>query len=136
VNDKELREWQEYLAAETAKAQAAERERRGYAHQFKVGDGATTHIGSDAQAWTVVKVSPSGKTITIQGDNATLDPDWKPDFLPGGFVGHVANNHSQTYTYERNPNGPTRTARLTKRGWSSNGLPVTKGRRYFHDYNF
>lgn len=111
-------------------------QRRGRAHLFAVGDGATSHIGSDAHAWTVTAVSPSGKTITIQRDKATIDPAFKPDFHPGGFVGHVSNSHDQSYSYEPDPNGVIRQARLTKRGWSSAGMPVTKGRREFYDYNF
>jgi len=136
MNEQELAEWQKMLAEGKAKAEREARERKGYPNQFKVGDGATMHIGSDANVWTVIAVSPSGKTITIQGDKATLDPTWKPDFHPGGFVGHVSNNHEQRWITERDENGPVRQARLTKRGWSANGMPVTKGRRYFHDYNF
>ena len=124
------------LAAMRARVAKAARERRGYPHQFATGDGATTHIGSDASAWTVTAVSPSGKTITIQRDKATLDPAFKPDFHPGGFWGHVSNSHKQTYSYEADPAGVTRKARLTTRGWSSLGMPVSKGRREFYDYNF
>jgi hypothetical protein len=113
-----------------------QRERQGYPGQFAAGDGATTHIGSDAQAWTVIAVSPSGRTITLQGDTATLDPDFTPDFHPGGFAGHVSNSHDQSYSYARDPDGPVRQARLTVRGWSANGTPVSKGRRAFYDYNF
>lgn len=72
----------------------------------------------------------------MQRDKATLDPDFKPEFYPGGFAGHVANNHAQTYSYESDPDGETRKARLTKRGWESLGFPVRKGRREFYDYNF
>jgi len=105
-------------------------------HGFKIGDGATEHIGSDSHAYTVIRVGPSGKTITMQRDKAALDPDWKPDTRLGGFVGHTVNNWSQTYTYERDPQGAVMTARLTKRGWASRGTPVSKGRREFYDYNF
>lgn len=102
---------------------------------FKVGDGATVHIGSDASAWTVVSRTP--KTMWLQGDTATLDPDFKPDFHPGGFVGHVSNQHQQSYTYERNPQGPKCKAILTQKGWRTTaGLPVSAGRRAFYDYNF
>lgn len=105
-------------------------------HGFEVGDGATTHIGSDASAWTVIAVSESGKTITIQADHQELDPSWKPEMIPGGFAAHTVNNYSQRWITSPNPNGVTRKARLTKRGWTSNGLPVSKGRHPFYDYNF
>ena len=42
----------------------------------KVGDGATVCHYSDRTACTVIKVSPSGKTIHLREDVATLD-DWK-----------------------------------------------------------
>jgi hypothetical protein len=105
---------------------------------FKVGDGATEHLGTDAFAYTVTAVSASGKTITMRADKATLDPAFKPDFTPGGFCGHVSNQHDQRYTYEPDPNGAIRKARLTARGWRVLGahLPVTAGRHAFHDYNF
>lgn len=101
-----------------------------------VGDGATIHIGSDAEAYTVVSVSASGKTALLQRDKATLSPDFKPDFTPGGFVGHVANSDQQTYSYERDLDGACRTARLTSKGWRANGLSVSAGRREHYDYNF
>jgi hypothetical protein len=107
-------------------------------HGFKVGDGATMHIGSDATAWTVIAVTASGKTITLQGDVAKFDDEWKPDIVPGGFAGHCVNQQEQRahYIIERNPDGPVRKARLTQRGWKSNGTPVSKGRHPFYDYNF
>jgi hypothetical protein len=106
-------------------------------HAFKPGDGATMHIGSDAEAYTVISVTASGKSFTMQRDKATLDPSFKPDFSPGGFVGHVSNNYDQTYDYERNPKGETRIVRLNKKGWIADShFPVSKGRHAFYDYNF
>jgi hypothetical protein len=75
-------------------------------------------------------------TVTIQRDKATGDPNWKRDFTPGGFLGHTANDRDRTYTYERDPQGEVRTVRPTRRGWSSNGLRVTRGRHEFYDSNF
>ena len=136
MTEAELAEWQEMLAKSRAEEAEKARERKGYPHQFKVGDGATIHLYTDAHAWTVISVSESGKTITIQGDNAELDPTWKPEMHPGGFSAHCSNNYSQRWICTPNPNGPIRKARLTKRGWSANGKSVTKGRHPFHDYNF
>jgi hypothetical protein len=104
---------------------------------FKVGDGATMHIGTDAEAYTILTVSASGKTFTMQKDRATLDPSFKPDVSLGGFVGHVNNNYDQTYDYVRDIYGVTRTVRLNKRGWIADGhFPVSTGRHAFYDYNF
>jgi hypothetical protein len=101
-----------------------------------VGDGVTLRFHTDAHAYTVTAVSASGKTATIQRDKATLDPAFKADFRPGGFVGHVANQGDQRWTFERDPEGSVRKVRATRRGWESAGQRVTPGRSEFFDYNF
>ena len=60
-----------------------------------IGGGATVCHYSDRTACTVVRVSPSGKTIWMQEDTAVLD-GWKPEFVAGGFAGHCVNNTEQT----------------------------------------
>lgn len=104
----------------------------------KVGDGVTIHLYSDAHAGTIVKVTKT--SITIQRDKATLNPEWKPEIIPGGFAGHCTNQSDQTYTYERNENGQTETFRWSKKynrfRDGKNGRSITKGRREFYDYNF
>jgi hypothetical protein len=102
-----------------------------------VGCGATVCHYSDRTACTVIRVSPSGKTIWMQEDTAVLD-DWKPEFDAGGFAGHCVNNTEQTYKYSPNPDGPVHRASRRKDGWfrTTNGEPVIPGRRHFHDYNF
>ena len=103
----------------------------------EVGDGVTLHYYSDAEAYTIIKRTAT--TLTIQRDKATLDPNFKPEIIPGGFVGHCINQHEQTYTYEPDPNG-----RIYKAYWSeakkgyyvSGCLHVTPGRHEYYDYNF
>ncbi|UKL30052.1 hypothetical protein [Bacillus phage PK2] len=104
----------------------------------KVGDGVTMGLYSDAHAGTVVKVTKT--QVIVQRDKATLDPNWKPEVVAGGFAGHCTNQDSQTYTYEQDPNGE-----LTKFTWSKKfnqyrnnqrGMKLYKGRREFYDYNF
>lgn len=103
----------------------------------KVGDGATVKLWSDRHAGTIIKVTK--KTITIQRDKATLDPSFKPEWIPGGFAGHCTNQDEQTYTYERNEKGETYTLRWSKK-YNRYGQPgnliALKGRREFYDYNF
>jgi hypothetical protein len=103
----------------------------------KPGDGATICHHSDRTACTVVRVSPSGITIWIQRDIATLD-DWKPQIIPGGFAGHCVNNPDQLYTYQPDPSGTMHSARLRKDGRyrTPGGERVIPGRHQFHDYNF
>ncbi len=112
-------------------------ERRLVPSNAKVGEGATVLYYTDRKAGTIVKATK--KMIVIREDKATLDPEWKPEFIPGGFVGTVINQNEQTYTYEPNPNG-----RETKLFWSDkyqtygqpNNLRAMKGRHEFYDYNF
>ena len=105
-------------------------------YEVKVGDGVTYHLYSDSQACTVTK--RTAKTITIQEDKATLDPNFKPEFVVGGFAGHCTNQNEQTYTYESDPNGRTITARWSeKRGaFVYCDKIITNGRHQFYDYNF
>lgn len=64
----------------------------------KVGDGVTINLWSDRHAATVIKVT--AKTVTVRRDKATLNPDFKPEFIPGGFAAHCTNQSEQSYTYE------------------------------------
>jgi hypothetical protein len=103
----------------------------------KVNNGATVCHHSDRTACTIIKISPSGKTIWMREDTATLD-DWKPEIIPGGFAGHCVNNNEQTYKYSPDPDGPVHRASLRKDGRyrTTNGERVIPGRHHFHDYNF
>lgn len=102
-----------------------------------IGQGATICHYTDRTACTIVAVSKSGKTISIQPDNAELD-NWKPEMIAGGFVGHCTNNGAQRYRYSLNPEAPVWKARLRKNGTyqTTNGERLIKGRHQFHDYNF
>lgn len=104
--------------------------------RFEPGDGASIRLCTDAHAYTVIRVSPSGKTITLQRVKATLDPEWKPEVISGGFAGHTANNHEQRWICEPDPDGAVTTARFTRRGWMRTGQRVTHGYYEHYDYNF
>lgn len=106
----------------------------------KVGDGATIVYWSDRHAGTVIKKTKC--SITIQRDKATLDPNFKPEFITGGFAAHCTNQDEQTYTYEKDENGSTYTFRWSKKrnryqqGGSDYSIRAIKGRHEFYDYNF
>ncbi len=110
----------------------------------EVGMGATTYQYSDRKAWTVMKVSPSGKTVTLQRDTAKLLNGYQSGeedalkFYPGGFAGHTAGN--QRYEYSPNPEGETCKATLRKDGtWRVSRINerVKLGGRHEHyDFNF
>lgn len=106
--------------------------------ELEVGDGCTVRFYTDCHACTVIRKTKT--TITVQRDKATLDPNWHPEFVVGGFVAHCTNQDEQTYSYERNTEGETYTAR-----WSeaygryindAQGYRITPGRHEFYDYNF
>lgn len=103
----------------------------------KVGEGATVVFWSDRHAGTIVKVTKA--SITIQRDKATLDPNFKPEWIVGGFAGHCTNQDEQSYSYERDENGQTYTIRWSKK-YNRYGQPdnirAIKGRYEFYDYNF
>lgn len=103
----------------------------------KVGDGVTICLWSDRHAATVTKVTKT--SVTVRQDKATLDPNFKPEFIVGGFAAHCTNQSDQTYTYEEDPNGNEYTFRWSHK-YGQYGQPndarLIKGRHEFYDYNF
>lgn len=91
----------------------------------KVGDGATQLCYSDRHAFTVEKVSPSGKTFWARRDKATRTDS-------NGM------SEAQSYTFEPDPTAVLVQVRLTKRGWKAgSGDRFSLGtRREYHDYSF
>lgn len=103
----------------------------------KVGDGATVNLWSDRHACTIIKVTKN--TVTVQRDTANLNPDFKPEFIPGGFAGHCTNQNEQSYTYERDEQGEVTTIHWSEKyqRYGRPGFPtLSKGRHEFYDYNF
>lgn len=103
----------------------------------KVGDGVTINLWSDRHAATVIKVT--AKTVTVRRDKATLNPDFKPEFIPGGFAAHCTNQREQSYTYEPDEKGEVTTFHWSdkfQRYGQPGNLTLSKGRHEFYDYNF
>lgn len=106
---------------------------------FKVGDGATVCGWSDRMAYTVVRVSKSGKRIWIQRDNAKLVNRDSFIVTPGGFAANWQYPEGQKYEYSANTAAKIMMASLTRLGWRIGGLrgeKVVAGRLEFYDYNF
>lgn len=107
--------------------------------ELDVGDGATLCLYSDRYACTVI--AKTSKTITVQRDKATRDPNFKPKWEAGGFSAICVNQEEQSWTYERDPNGE-----ITKCYWSEKmgrfttggdqSIKIGLGRHEFYDYNF
>ena len=103
---------------------------------MKIGDGATILMYSDRRAATIVHIYPSGKTITIQEDNAELLNRDELKENPGGFSANIQGG--QKYKYSPDPEGQIRIAKKHKDGkWYSQGLEIKIGeRQHFYDFNF
>lgn len=95
-----------------------------------------TEIGySQSYPWR--EVSRTAKTVKLAKVNVKKDPDWKPEFLPGGYAGHCTNQSEQTWLFDGVDEGYSKTIRMTKKGWSHRGVKFTEGRASeFYDYNF
>ena len=98
------------------------------------------HVGySDVNPYEIVRVI-SDKTIEIREMTAERNPDWKPEWVTGGFAGHCTNQWEQLWNITPKEDGAVRRIRLSKnRCWRD-----ADGRRYrladapekFYDYNF
>ena len=132
--------WKAYGWESHKKEQALEFElQKALNQEVEVGDGVTMHLYSDAHACTVI--AKTAKTITIQRDKAIRDPNFKPEWIVGGFAGHCTNQDEQTYTYERNPEGEKVRCYWSERlGCYTTGgdqsIRIRRGRHEFYDYNF
>jgi hypothetical protein len=132
--------WNEYGSRihENQKQLAFEIRKEQY-KEMDVGDGATVCLFSDKHAATIIKRTKT--TITVQYDKAIRDPNFKPEFIPGGFSAHCTNQREQSYTYEPDPEG-----RIEKYYWSEvrgrwqgggdGSIVLIPGRHEFYDYNF
>lgn len=92
-----------------------------------IGQGVTICLWSDREPATIINVTPSGKTITIQEDKWTR-------------IDNNGLSESQEYEYEPNPGGTIHVARLRKDGTyrivGSKTKVSLRGRRKFHDFCF
>lgn len=92
----------------------------------EVGMGATILMWSDRHAATIVEVTASGKTVTVQEDRAKR-------------TDKNGCSESQTYEYTPNPEAPKRRFRLGKHGWKqlNSGCHLSIGHRNtYHDFSF
>jgi hypothetical protein len=83
------------------------------------GMGATLYVGSDCYPCTIVRVTPSGKTLYFQEDDAKRTDD------RGVYT------ESQDYLFLPNPQAELKRADLNSRGqWQHKGRqPLSIGRR-------
>lgn len=91
----------------------------------EVGMGATARIGSDRLAYTIVRVSPSGKTVWVKEDDAKR-------------IDNNGMSECQNYEYTRNESNPEVQIRKNNRGqWKSGDTKFVLGcRSQYYDYSF
>jgi hypothetical protein len=90
----------------------------------EVGMGATLLMWTDTHAYTISRVSPSGKTFWMRQDAAER-------------TDHNGMSDCQDYRYTPQSDAPEECVRMTKRGWMRRGQFVRVGyRREYYDYSF
>ena len=101
----------------------------------QVGDGATICLWSDREAYTIIKRSL--KSLTLRRCKAIKSPNFKPEWVPGGFSAICVNQNEQEWTYEEDEKGA-----IVKVYWSEKykrfrdgTCRVMPGRHEFYDYN-
>lgn len=107
--------------------------------EMEVGDHCNIKCWSDVEPCTIIKRTAT--TITVRHDKAERRPDWKPEWIPGGFAGYCTNNEDQenAWTITEDPNGYVETFRWSKRLNAYKNAADEKlypGWRKFYDYNF
>ena len=90
---------------------------------------------TDRKPLGVVKDNP--RTKVLSPVLVAKDPEWKPDFHPGGFSAYCANQISQTWLYDGIDEEVQIRVYKTKRGWSMKFHQFVEDCAvHFYDYNF
>jgi hypothetical protein len=103
-------------------------------------NGFANRLGySDVEPFEVVRVV-SEKCVEVRKMAAELDPNWKPDIIPGGFAGRCVNQASQQWIIAPDLSRPVVKIRLRKNGqWYSacgSRFDLADKPVKFYDYNF
>lgn len=95
-----------------------------------VGLGATVNFYSDRHAATVIAVSPSGKTVTVQ-DDKSIRAD-KRGMSDNQDYFYIPNENGQISVFTLRSNG-----RYVVQGSKMNGTSLTLGSRHeYYDFSF
>lgn len=93
---------------------------------------------SDVEPFEVIERRTENKLI-VRAMSATLDPDWKPEFVVGGFAGHCTNQSSQRWIITPNEGGHEFAIRKNNKGkWMHRAMRFELSDKpvKFYDYNF
>lgn len=108
----------------------------------QIGDGASVHLWTDSNSYTIVDIARGGLQIVLQRDDAVRTNQKDDTFTPGGFAGYVQHSvKGQQWEIKPDADGG-----IVKANWSpkhgyyfvggANGQTVTAGRYEHYDYNF
>ena len=106
-------------------------------HEMEVGDHAHVTLWSDVEPVTIIAKTKT--TLTVRYDKAERDPNWKPEWIVGGFSAHCTNNDDQQWIISEDPNGNTEVFRWSKRLNCYKNTGGCKLHPYWakhYDYNF
>lgn len=106
-------------------------------HEMDVGDKAHVRMWTDEYPVTIIKKTAT--TLTVRRDKAVLDPNWKPEFVIGGFSAHCTNNDNQQWIITDDPDGDVEVFRWSKRincYKDNSDCKLLPGWAKVHDYNF
>jgi len=95
-------------------------------------------LWSDIDPHEIVEVRTKNK-ILVRAMDAEKNPNWKADFHPGGFSGHVSNQDEQKWFYKSNETNPVFAIWKRKDGYFYDGclrFSLNKEPIKFYDYNF
>lgn len=105
------------------------------------GEYLTETLYSDTTPYKVV--DRTATTLTLQEVLVERDPEFKPNFVAGGFVGHCTNQDEQTWLYAGLGEHTVKVRLVKSRYCGSDKLWGCKGREFIangarrkYDYNF
>ena len=102
-----------------------------------IGQQVTVCYYTDRKVFEITNVSATGKQITLQQSNQTLDKEASDlTFTPGGFAAHVSG--TQVWNVKSDPNGGIIKANFSTKfdKFKTGGNTVINGSHPHYDYNF
>jgi len=100
---------------------------------------ANERIGSDTEPYEVTRII-SDKTVEIRRMSAEINPSFEPEWIAGGFSGHLVNNDSQKWIITSDENNGFFRIRLSSQGeWKDkygNSYKMSDKPVKRYDFNF
>jgi len=100
-----------------------------------VGKYINRHLYSDSYPMGKIIGIKSKTKVLVQRVEAERDPNWKPEYIPGGFSAHCINQGSQTWVFTETPE--VFEMRLSASSFRQPGRLSLDEKPYkYYDYNF